>query len=97
MARIYENQGMKSSKNFDTLNKRADNLTFHDGDRYRIETTPLICSPNQCMITAYVMKELKEQVNKNSNRIIEKVKEMRENFSKAIIKDSRSGSEKPVF
>ena len=43
------------------------------------------------------MKELKEQVNKNSNRIIEKVKEMRENFSKAIIKDSRSGSEKPVF
>ena len=97
MARIYENQGMKLSKNFDTLNKRADNLTFHDGGRYHIETTPLICSTNQCMITAYVMKELKEQVNKNSNRIIEKVKEMRENFSKAIIKDSRSGSEKPVF
>ena len=45
------------------------------------------------MITAYVMKELKEQVNENTNRIIEKVKEMRQNFSKSIIKDSRSGSE----
>ena len=43
------------------------------------------------------MKELKEQVNENTNRIIEKVKEMRQNFSKSIIKDSRSGSEKPVF
>ena len=35
---------------------------FHDGDRYHIETSPLICSANQWtgfyMITASVMKEL---------------------------------------
>ena len=35
---------------------------FHDGDRYHIETTPLICSANPWtgfyMITASVMKEL---------------------------------------
>ena len=28
MARMYENQGMKLSKDFDKLNKRADNLTL---------------------------------------------------------------------
>ena len=37
-------------------------LTLHDGDRYHIETSPLICSSNQWtgfyMITAYVLKEL---------------------------------------
>ena len=35
---------------------------FHDGGRYHIETSPLICSANQwtgfCMITASVMKGL---------------------------------------
>ena len=35
---------------------------FHDGGRYHIETSPLICSANQWtgfyMITASVMKEL---------------------------------------
>ena len=38
-------------------------LPFHDGGRYHIETSPLICSANQWtgfyMITASVMKELK--------------------------------------
>ena len=38
-------------------------LTFHDGGRYHIETSPLICSPNQWtgfyMITASVVKGLK--------------------------------------
>ena len=37
-------------------------LIFHDGGRYHIETSPLICSVNQwtdfSMITASVMKEL---------------------------------------
>ena len=37
---------------------------FHDGGRYRIETSPLICIENQWtgfyMITASVMKELNE-------------------------------------
>ena len=37
---------------------------FHDGDRYHIETSPLICSANQWtgfyMITASVMKELRK-------------------------------------
>ena len=37
-------------------------LLFHDGGRYHIETSPLICSENRCtgfyMITAFVMKEL---------------------------------------
>ena len=36
--------------------------SFHDGDRYHIETSPLICSANQWtgfyMITAFVMEEL---------------------------------------
>ena len=39
---------------------------FHDGDRYHIETSPLICSENQWtgfyMITASVMKVLKQAV-----------------------------------
>ena len=37
-------------------------LLFHEGGRYHIETSPLICSANQwtgfCMIMASVMKEL---------------------------------------
>ena len=44
-------------------------LTFHDGGRYPIETSPLICSPNQWagfyMITASVMKGLSEFVRLN--------------------------------
>ena len=44
-------------------------LTFHDGGRYHIETSPLICSPNQWtgfyMITASVMKGLSEFVRLN--------------------------------
>ena len=39
-------------------------LTFHDGGRYNIETSPLICSSNQWtgfyMITASVMKGLND-------------------------------------
>ena len=41
---------------------------FHDGGRYHIETSPLICSANQWtdfyMITASVMKELNSVVQK---------------------------------
>ena len=37
---------------------------FHDGGRYNIETSPLICSANQWtnfyMITAHAMKELSD-------------------------------------
>ena len=47
---------------------------FHDGDRYHIETSPLICGENQWtgfyMLTASVMKELKrERQHKVSERI----------------------------
>ena len=42
---------------------RKDQL-FHDGGRYHIETSPLICSANQWtgfyMITAPVIKEFKD-------------------------------------
>ena len=45
---------------------------FHDGGRYYIETSPLICRPNQWtgfyMITVSVMKEFKL----NENAICEK-------------------------
>ena len=44
---------------------------FHDGDRYHIETSPLICSANQWtgfyMITASVMKELKYNLRRHLN------------------------------
>ena len=45
------------------MKKPEDVLNFfHDGGRYHIETSPLICSANQWagfyMITASVMKEL---------------------------------------
>ena len=47
------------------------NLTFHDGGRYHIETSPLICRANQWtgfhMITASVMKELKHLFKKVAN------------------------------
>ena len=43
------------------------------------------------------VKDLEEQKNKDTKRIIEKVKKMRQNFSKAIIKDSTSESEKFKF
>ena len=39
---------------------------FHDGGRYHIETSPLICRANQWtgfyMISAFVMKELKQDI-----------------------------------
>ena len=42
---------------------------FHDGGRYHIETSPLICSENQWtgfyMITASVMKGLLIKTSKN--------------------------------
>ena len=48
--------------NIDTNGLRSF-LTFHDGARYHIETSPLICSPNQWtgfyMISASVMKGLR--------------------------------------
>ena len=43
------------------------------------------------------VKDSEEQIHKDNKRIIEKVKEMRQNFSKAIIKDSRSGNGKLLF
>ena len=48
-------------------------LTLHDGGRYHIETSPLICSANQWtgfyMITASVMKGLNRQMKKPIKRI----------------------------
>ena len=47
----------------DTINS----YLFHDGGRYHIETSPVICSANQWtgfyMITASVMKELRHNQN----------------------------------
>ena len=43
------------------------------------------------------VKDSEEQKNKDTKRIIEKVKKMRQNFSKAIIKGSTSESEKFKF
>ena len=43
------------------------------------------------------VKDLKEQIDKGTKRVTEKVKEMHQNFSKVIIKGSRSGSGKLVF
>ena len=41
-------------------------FNFHDGGRYHVETSPLICSANRWtgfyMITASVMKELKHSL-----------------------------------
>ena len=46
---------------------------FHDGGRYHIETSPLICRANQWigfyMIAASVMKELKVDFNLNFSRV----------------------------
>ena len=45
------------------FSKRTITLLFHDGGRYHIETSPLICSANQWtgfyMLTASVMKVLR--------------------------------------
>ena len=47
---------------------------FHDGGRYHIETSPLICSANQWtgfyMITASVMKGLKHLAKIVSQKIV---------------------------
>ena len=43
------------------------------------------------------VKDLKEQIDKGTKRVTEKVKEIHQNFSKVIIKGSRSGSGKLVF
>ena len=43
---------------------------FHDGGRYHIETSPLICGANQWtgfyMITASIMKELTIEIHENN-------------------------------
>ena len=50
---------------------------FHDGGRYHIETSPLICSANQwtgfSMIRASVMKELTIKSEKNFDLRIRKL------------------------
>ena len=47
---------------------------FHDRDRYRIETSPLICGANQWtgfyMITASVMKGLRTEVIQPCENIV---------------------------
>ena len=52
------------SSNNQKNNNNLLNSFFHDGGRYHIETSPLICSANQWtgfyMITVPVMKELNE-------------------------------------
>ena len=45
---------------------------FHDGDRFHIETSPLICS-GFYLITASVMKELSEEVNRQFKVIMRKL------------------------
>ena len=49
------------------------------------------------VLVKVAVKNSKEQIHKSTKRIIEKVKEMDQNLSKAIIKGSRSGSGKLVF
>ena len=48
------------------------NWLFHDGGRYHIETSPLICRANQrtgfYMITASIIKELKKLIKKFNTR-----------------------------
>ena len=55
---------------FHALRFYAQTLLFHDGGRYNIETSPLICKANQWtgfyMITASVMKELIYKQLKNN-------------------------------
>ena len=50
-------------RQFDMKKVVQPQLNFHDGGRYYIETSPLICIANQWtgfyMITASVMKELR--------------------------------------
>ena len=55
---------------------------FHDGGRYHIETSPLICSTNQWtgfyMITTSVMKELKGILcNSGTEKRLQVLKEWR--------------------
>ena len=51
------------------------NQLFHDGGRYHIETSPLICFANHWtgfyMITASVMKESKMKLNTEYQRCCE--------------------------
>lgn len=43
------------------------------------------------------VKELKDLITKGKKRVMEKVKEIRQNFSKAVTSGSRSGSGKIVY
>ena len=82
MASIYENQDQ-------SLFRRVKAEALPE-DFENLDT-------KQKALAKAAVKDSKEQIHKDTKRIIEKVKEMRQNFSKAIIKGSRSGSGKLVF
>ena len=58
---------------------------FHDGGCYHIETSPLICGANQWtgfyMITASIVKELKELQNCNQKFIFVTAAKISENVT----------------
>ena len=59
--RLFE-KIISRSKPFKAIHNFRKSLTFHDGGRYHIETSPLICAADQWtgfyMLTASVMKGL---------------------------------------
>ena len=82
MASIYENQDQSL---FGRVKAEALPEDFEDLDT------------KEKALAKAAVKDSKGQIRKSTKRIIEKVKEMRQNFSKAIIKGSMSGSGKLVF